>query len=486
MIQTINKPFHDCSSELIQMALPELIQTALADGKINALKMDAIINRKAMMNQLSFHLNHKNIKVLCDAVVSQINATARQNGLYCMGDQRECAVISGAGIAGLAASFELITRGFKVVIAEKRNAFSRFNCINFDVEAQRFLEKFGLLKEFEDRVAARLNRHRCVHIGKKGTKDLGTSYVSHLKIGKESFEPENYDKLFNDEGIYSVKIGDLQDFLAKKALEAGVRIFGEAEAEVLPPKRAGKTSKLQIMVNRNPMILRPQLFFIAEGAHSATAKKLGMEKKEVINECTGENWIFGNMDYSGKENFVVSLIDTSEGSLEIANVIFNAKLKKINIAVTSKKVLSKELIEDRILQIAKRVLPLENINEIPLSLIKTEYVDKPVHIKNEMLEIFSKEDTYPIGDAAGHSSPLAGLGGTLGLTLILRTIQQLLDDRERLPHKMHDNFERFSKASVLRWFKKSRDVKTFCLKIFNDEQIPSKDIELKEENKDES
>jgi 2-polyprenyl-6-methoxyphenol hydroxylase-like FAD-dependent oxidoreductase len=59
------------------------------------------------------------------------------------------AIISGAGISGLAASFEIRLRGYQVIIAEKRDCFSRFNVINLNVEAQRFLKKFHLLDEFE-------------------------------------------------------------------------------------------------------------------------------------------------------------------------------------------------------------------------------------------------------------------------------------------------------------------------------------------------
>jgi 2-polyprenyl-6-methoxyphenol hydroxylase-like FAD-dependent oxidoreductase len=72
------------------------------------------------------------------------------------------ALISGAGIAGLAASFELVARGYKVVIVEKRDTFDRFNVINIDVEAQRFLKKFGLFDEFETSIAARIKEHRYI------------------------------------------------------------------------------------------------------------------------------------------------------------------------------------------------------------------------------------------------------------------------------------------------------------------------------------
>lgn len=86
-------------------------------------------------------------------------------------DHKKTAVISGAGIAGLAAAFELNAKGFNVVVAEKREEFSRFNVINLNKEAQAFLRKFNLLEEFEDSVAGRIENHQvyCLWRGRHST-----------------------------------------------------------------------------------------------------------------------------------------------------------------------------------------------------------------------------------------------------------------------------------------------------------------------------
>ena len=104
------------------------------------------------------------------------------------------------------------------------------------------------------------------------------------------------------------------------------------------------------------MILQPDLFFIAEGAHSRHCDQLGMVTNVVENECTGENWIFGNVEYSGKKTFVVSIVDASQKNLQIANVIFNAKSQVINIAVTSNKALSQDHIREQILRTVQQSL----------------------------------------------------------------------------------------------------------------------------------
>lgn len=387
-------------------------------------------------------------------------------------------LISGAGIAGLAASLELIARGFKVVIAEKRNAFDRFNAINLDAESQRFLKKFGLLNEFEKTVAGRIGTHKYVLFEEKGMRNLGSFDVSKLQPSKVPFEPEFFNELFNEGSIYSVRIKDLQTFLATKALEAGVHIFGNVEIEILACTQSGFVSKVQVTGKDSfpdPMKLKPHLLFVAEGAHSTTAKQLGMKTNEVKNECTGENWVFGNVKYFGKETFVVSVIDTSEGRLEIANIIFNAQIHEINIAVTSKRLLSQELIQERILGIVRRVFSFQGIDEIPQSLIAE--VKQPVHINNEKRAIYSRGNVFCIGDTAGHSSPLAGMGGTLGLTLVPRTIEQLLNDSEQKPRSIHHNFHRFTEGYTSRWIAKSQAVKKHCLSFFKSKGQASSDQE---------
>ncbi len=416
-------------------------------------------------HRLAASLGHKTIKMLCRAVDLRITAAALRRGLY-FRTSKPFAIISGAGIAGLAASFEMRARGFNVVIAEKRKKFSRFNVINLNAETQVFLKKFNLLERFERFVASRIKEHRYVLVEKsKSTVRLALSDVSRLRLDEPaSFEPENFDKLFDQDGIYSVTIEVLQTFLAENALEAGVNIFGDVTVRILSRTKEEGISQVQITVDRT---LQPDLFFIAEGAHSTTARQLGIRTREVTNACTGENWIFGNMTYSGRETFVVSLIDTSEKTLRIANVIFNAKSKVINIAVTSDKEVHQDGIREQILRTAHQVFhqsafPIEEMHSVLLTT-----VSRPVHISNRTSFPFSMGNVFCIGDSAGSSSPLAGLGGTLGLTLVPLTVRQLLDDYEKQSRGIHENFNEFSKAYTSRWIQKSEGIKKYCLSIFD-------------------
>ncbi len=442
-----------------------LVATALENNGVEKNTLEAAKKLRGVVDHL------RTTKMLCDAVNFRITAAALSCGFYFRAS-KPLAVISGAGIAGLAASFELRARGFNVVIVEKRGRFSRFNVINLNVETQAFLNKFNLLEKFEKFVAVRIKEHKYVLVDKaKSTGRLALSDVSELRLDESvSFEPENFNKLFEQDGIYSVPIEVLQTFLAENALEAGVNIFGNVTVRILSRTQAGGVSKAQITFDRT---LQPDLFFIAEGVHSTTARKLGMRTKKVTNACTGENWIFGNMTYSGRETFVVSLIDASKKTLRIANVIFNAKSQVINIAVTSEREVPEDMIREQILRtahqvFAQRVFPLEEMHS---ELLTT--VPKPVCVANRTSFPFSMGNVFCIGDSAGSSSPLAGLGGTLGLTLVPRTVKQLLNDYESQSRGIHRNFNEFSEGYTSRWIQKSEGIKRFCMSIFDKQQSAS-------------
>ena len=444
-----------------------LVDTHLTNNEINTNTFEATRRLQDLIDPLPSHsLHRKKIKKLCLMVDRCITAAALNCGLY-LRELKPLAVISGAGISGLAAAFELRAKGFNVVIAEKRKDFSRFNIINLGVETQLFLKKFNLLEKFENLFAPRIKEHRYLLIEKnKSFKQLQHSDVTQLQLDESiPFVPENFNNLFEKDGIYSVPIGILQNFLAEHALEAGVNILGDAPVRIISLAE-GIVSKIKITAD---LTLQPALLFIAEGAHPTTTHQLGMETNEVKNACTGEKWIFGNMSYPGKETFVISLIDTSEKTLRIANVIFNAKSHVINVAVTSDADANEASIKNQILKTINQVLeqqafPLEKMD---CQLLTT--VAKPVDVSNRTSSPYSKGNAFCIGDSAGSSSPLAGLGGTLGLTLIPRTVSQLLDDYEKDPENINKNFNTFSEAYTKRWINKSEGVKAFCIGLFNEQ-----------------
>lgn len=177
---------------------------------------------------------------------------------------KKTALISGAGIAGLAAAFELHARGFDVIIAEKRDEFSRFNIINLNMETQVFLRKFNLLEEFEASVAARIQEHQIVVFGEGGPRSIDTSDVSKLQFeGLLDKDPMKVKNLFKEDGIYSVQIKDLQAFLAQKAAKRGIQILSESEIKIVDPLESERVSKIEITQKNSfasPLTLEPDFF----------------------------------------------------------------------------------------------------------------------------------------------------------------------------------------------------------------------------------
>lgn len=389
------------------------------------------------------------------------------------------AVISGAGISGLAAAIELRSRGYKVVVVEKRSDFSRFNVINISKEAQEFLRRHDLLKEFETSLAGRIEEHQNVLIKDNRIETIFNEDVSTLTFdGSIPADPLSFDKLFQESGIYSVPIKGLQAFLAEKAIKAGVKILSDAEISVDRMTSECKVEVLSIKRHdaASPIItVKPDLLFLAEGAHSKTAEKLGLVDEEmdlVENACTGENWIFGNFKYEGNRSFVISIIEASQETLQIANVIFNGKSRVVNIAATVDKGMDSVQMKERIITVAKYAFSHANIKEEPVLL---EVAKQPVNIINRKASLCSKGNVFRIGDDAGSSSPLAGLGGTLNLTLVPLAISKLCFDYAGDRKAMHKNFKEYTQAYVGKWIDKSLSVKNIIMGIYSGARLKSKE-----------
>jgi len=394
------------------------------------------------------------------------------------------AVISGAGISGLAAAFELRAQGYEVVVVEKREFFSRFNIINLNIEVQVFLKKFGLLEEFEKFVAARILEHKTVLITKDGAEVLDISHVSDLKLDPSfAFKSKNFSQLFRKDGVYSVQIAVLLDFLAKKARDIGVHIISDAEVDILETSPAGGVQTLGITAKKHQIqtvTLHPDLFFIAEGAHSSTAYSLGFNTTTISNECSNESWVYGNFDYSGDHTFVISFVDASQGNLRIANIIFNAQKKLANVAVTADATITSEDIRKLLESVAQQAFHIAELPFDPRSLVTAS---RPVRIENQIATEFSRDNIYLLGDTVFHSSPLAGLGGTLALTLVPHTVSVLLQTLAGSPEDAKETFRRYSEAYAHRWLEKSVHVKKIILGLYEQkrEKIRTQDDELADE-----
>lgn len=376
--------------------------------------------------------------------------TVDTSGLY-FRISKPLAIISGAGLAGLAASFELRARDFSVVIVEKRKAFTRSNLITLKLEVEGFLKRFNLLEKFEKCAAAKIKDHRFVRFGPESSLvPYKTDPVSELRLAESvSFEPKNIQNLFKDNGTYCAPIHVLQAFLAEMALGIGVNIIGGETVRIRSYKE-DIVRKLQVTAFQT---LKPDLFFLAEGTHSETAKALGMEMEEVTNRCTNENWIFANISYAGSESYVVTTADNTEKTLRLANVIFDAKNQQINIAETTEMNVSSDEIKARLIKTAQQALQ----KEIAIDL--QDAVSKPIQVINLVASPFSRGNVFRIGDAAVSSSPLAGLGGSMAIALVPYLVRQLLNDNETRPEDINRNFNEYSEAYASKRLKRPDGVK---------------------------
>lgn len=414
----------------------------------------------SLNDQTLTELNSEQIQSLSKIFNFYVKPSLRQSLIT---PRRKLAIISGAGIAGLAASIVLRNRGFNVVVVEKRDCFSRKNIINLNIEVEVFLKSYALLEKFKT-VAAKIKQHQIIAFDhNNAAHPLSSSDVSQLQLQQPvSFNPKDAKRLFKKNGVYSISIGALQTCLAEHALELGVNLFGNATIEVLSHSENG-VSEVRLPDGAKQ---QPDLFFIAEGKHSSTARQLGIKRRNLKTACTGEIWSFGNMPYFGKETFVVSAIDSSrqKSSPDIANVIFNAKEHAINIAVTLEKNMSDDDIQKKLLMVANKVfhyisLPpdVRNDNQLIIG-------SSPVHIDNYDIDPFSMGNVACIGDTAGADSPLAGNGGTKAMTFVPASVEQLIEDDAKHPEMMHTRFHQYSKVSIKKWSEKSASVKKLCLK----------------------
>lgn len=161
-----------------------------------------------MNNYFKSHLNKPNVYTEC-----------------MFRNYQKTAVVSGAGIAGLVASLVLISRGYRVMIIEKRDSFTRSNVINLDVDVQVFLRKFNLLEAFETHVAAKIKSHKILHFTQSGGKVIDFNDMSDDEskaksskemdeAAKEGVDLTKMENVLSRDGYYSVTIKDLQNFLA--------------------------------------------------------------------------------------------------------------------------------------------------------------------------------------------------------------------------------------------------------------------------------
>lgn len=406
---------------------------------------------------------------------------------------KKIAIISGAGIAGLTTAIVLAQNDYSVAIVEKRSDFTRKNIINLDKNVEHFLKKYQLFDEFL-KIAAPIEKHiiyQC-HTDLQHDKPHEVSVEStddikldepFQEINLKGFATNKIKELFSQNGLYSVEIKDLQNMLAAKALALGVHILGNTEIISVSKNDFGMVEEVTLKHQSyfgDEYKVKPELLFISEGTHSTTAEKVDLGPMKPKQNEINEKWIFGNLPYHGTDSFVVSAVDNTDNKQLIANTIMNAKKHRINVAVlTNVQKPSLIDIKRQLYHIINLIIPQYKIAQLPLNF--THYEKKPSIVTDECRKHFSKGNTFIIGDAAGHSSPLAAMGGTLALTLIPILIENLLRDIKNASTELHENFNSFSQQLIDRWISKSNSIRNYIkLNFFTPTLIIEPETECKD------
>jgi hypothetical protein len=170
--------------------------------------------------------------------------------------------------------------------------------------------------------------------------------------------------------------------------------------------------------------------------------------------------------YNGTENFVLSFVISEGCSLHIANVIFNGHLHVANIAVTYSE---GDSIEQNLSEMVREAFSLANVEE-DAELINTTVT--PVEIQNRVAETFAKGNVLVVGDSGANSSPLAGAGGSIGVTTVPYAVEQIAKSgpAEEAIH----TFNMIGTASAQKWIEKSASIKRYI------ESLHKESLKMKE------
>jgi 2-polyprenyl-6-methoxyphenol hydroxylase-like FAD-dependent oxidoreductase len=422
------------------------------------------------------------------------------------------AIVVGAGVAGLMSALQLEKEGYRVAVIEKRSLqFSRQNVVNITMDIDSELHKLGLLDKFVKEVAQPLEFQR-LSVTQEGHKILAGERFLTLdvnEVGKLAhdldlaFEVENLrppadnsavKNVLGKAGVYSIPIAQFQAFLAHcaEAKKIPIMPFVEAEFPHLPARDSHNDQPIEVSLQNegNQLAIKADLVVLADGASGQTLREYFPMIEQANHPCAGEGWVFGNFAYYGNKGFVSSILEYEKADhgkpknqiKKMINAIFNGKYQILNIAVH---VPCSEMTQDQIkatlIQAAGLVFECERghstIELGDLGDLK-DFNPRVVKIVNGFVEHPTAFDRIIlVGDRAGTSSPLAGLGASTAATTTPFAVRKLAgmlkqcgkvtksaaeSDKKLYAKKINNAFERFGeivKTSAQLWCCKAKGIK---------------------------
>ncbi len=360
--------------------------------------------------------------------------------------------------------------GFEVAVLEKRSLdFNRFNMVNLKVESEVVLKDLEIFEDFEKEVASRLQDHRILLLEEGSVTEIDSEDVSKVtsmrQIPFTSESLKNPDlKLFGPSGVYTVIIGEYQQFLAKKARQRGVKVIGNTEVAI----EGGDRRVLRANQNGVERLLHPDLVVLSDGARGGVGDSNARDIPE--HHCHNERWIFGNVAYSGERAFVTTLIEFSqEGRPYVSNVIFNPKARQANVAFGGDlSELNEDEVKTAIERAAQKAFDQSGVDEVArATVVNTQIVDV---VNQQAEQVVLGNNVVLAGDRAGVSSPLAGLGATLASTYYPAAVRELgitlgMGAGPEVLTRSLNHYREDTASFTKKWLDTSHGVKAFILNL---------------------
>lgn len=378
-------------------------------------------------------------------------------------DTNNLIIVSGSGPSGLIAALACKRQNPKrnVVVCEKRLEYTRRNVAITKVDAYPFLKKMGILPDLIKK-SDRLNSKT---VGRTTTTDkkpqlevMSREELENVSKISQINEDVEYDKelMKNDNTFLTdgrvIRICDLQEIILEHCNKADIKILKKTEVTISYEEELEEATVSLKKKGIERSIINPYKIIIAEGASSHnTVRVTGGWNYGIRNEL----WAVANIEAKTDQSFVgivrpqkqrnqsnktlMGLFTPSNQEMSLTECFHVAsKTKKMNAHDLCLKDTS--LMGDLFNVETERLKWNSSFFQVQDKIAKKHLVDNRIMI---------------IGDAAGTSSPIAGMGVSVSVSAHGWAVMRYMEECEDRNPKAADNFCEHMKAYVMRWHRNS-------------------------------
>lgn len=343
---------------------------------------------------------------------------------------KKVAVILGAGPAGLVAANTLFLakKHDLILIVEKRPVFNRLNMVSFFPESWPMVKNLGLEAEIRS-VATLTNRFGFYF-------DIG-GISEEFSIPKE-VAPDSFDfrgkirEIFKNPrvGLHVASLAAIQKQLARTLSQnPQVRFIQGADVVSNEPDTLGY-HHVRISFLDKTIGLRPDLIIVAEGAHSSTRFRVGIEMQPMLKK---QLWCSGTIplrDWHQNEPFIELIEKQKTGTppLRVFGIFMNQALFLNGQTMDEHETVENCLVRNA-LGLLKRVSKRDEKSLTEhLCVDDIGYSQELIHIVPSKADGFtSGKNLILFGDAAGYGTPKGGIGFSMVLTAYPQALLDMLE-----------------------------------------------------------